>query len=197
MAKESWQRQKGESAQAYEAAKLYFELRAERSLAAVRQKLGKSKALIERWSRRWNWPERARDYDEHADEFREDELQKSRAKEAQIWIERDRELRERFFQLGEVIVAKAERMVREFPERSITRHESHEGKAVTINVRPNHTLQGLAQILGVGAELQRLAVGIHPGSTPLDNLDLDGLSRDELLALLRGEQVKLPEEKKK
>lgn len=36
-----------------------------RSLAEVGRKLGKSKALIERWSAKWRWVDRARDFDAH------------------------------------------------------------------------------------------------------------------------------------
>ena len=36
----------------------------ERALRSVAAQLGKSRALIERWSRNWNWVERARQYDD-------------------------------------------------------------------------------------------------------------------------------------
>lgn len=183
----------GETAQAYEAAKLYFELAADRSLEAVGQKLGKSKALMERWSKRWNWVKRAAAYDRHVADSREDNLQQKRAEDAELWIRRDRELRERFYRLGELIVEKAERMYREFPERDIQRKEVNEGQTVILNVRTKHSLSGLAQMFSTGAELQRLAVGIHPGSTPLDNLDLNQLSREDLIKLLMGEPIKLKE----
>ncbi len=196
-ARQSWQRieatgeSQGETAQAYEAAKLYFEMAANRSLEAVGRKLGKSKVLMERWSRRWRWVERAADYDRHLEQDRESELQKARATEAQKWIERDSALRERFYQLGELILEKMERMVREFPEREITRTESKDGRQITLNVRTKHSLSGLAQMLSAGAEMQRLAVGILPGSSPLDTLDIDKLSSDDLQALADGLPIKL------
>ncbi len=59
----SWERQPGESAQAYEAFKIYCELGEERSTRAVGQKCIKSVSLILRWSSKWNWVDRARDYD--------------------------------------------------------------------------------------------------------------------------------------
>ena len=40
---------------------------AERSLAKVAQKLGKSKALMERWSVRWQWGQRAEAWDAEFD----------------------------------------------------------------------------------------------------------------------------------
>ena len=60
----AWERQPRESAQAYQAFSIYRDLGEERALRAVAAQLGKSRALIERWSRNWNWVERARQYDD-------------------------------------------------------------------------------------------------------------------------------------
>lgn len=54
----------GERAERYEARTLYITMGANRSLDAVSQKLGKSKALMERWSSADNWTEHAARYDE-------------------------------------------------------------------------------------------------------------------------------------
>jgi hypothetical protein len=53
----------GERAERHEARVLYLTMGADRSLDAVRQKLGKSKELIERWSSADGWGEQARNYD--------------------------------------------------------------------------------------------------------------------------------------
>lgn len=185
--------QRGESAEAYQAAKLYFELAANRSHEAVSQKLGKSRTLLSRWSSKWKWPDRAAAYDAYVEEQREQALQRARAEDAQRWIERDRSLRERFFTVGELIVEKAERMIREFPERDIIRKEDKEGQVINLTVKTKHSLSGLSQLVSVGAELQRLAVGIQPGSSPLDSLDLTKLSREDLIALLEGRPIKIQE----
>ena len=58
-----WERQKGESVQAFEAFSIYLEMGAERSLRAVTQKLLKSYTLIGRWSRTYKWVDRAAAYD--------------------------------------------------------------------------------------------------------------------------------------
>ena len=67
---ELWERQPGESSVAYEAFLLYRNMSHEtdgakkkRRLASVAEKVGKSPELIERWSRTWDWVERARAYD--------------------------------------------------------------------------------------------------------------------------------------
>lgn len=58
-----WERQKGESVKAFEAFTVYLEMGDERSLRAVGQRLGKSRALMERWSRTYQWVERVASYD--------------------------------------------------------------------------------------------------------------------------------------
>ncbi len=62
-----WERQKGESGQAYEAFAAYRDMGTDRSIRAVGQKLGKSRALIERWSSQWKWQERIRAYESDID----------------------------------------------------------------------------------------------------------------------------------
>ena len=60
-----WERQKGESAQAFAAFLAYLQMGADRSLSAVGQRLGKSKALMERWSSANGWVERCRAWDNY------------------------------------------------------------------------------------------------------------------------------------
>lgn len=59
----AWERQKGESEKAFEAFKLYRDMGEERTISAVVKMLGKSRNLIDRWGKRWNWKERVRAYD--------------------------------------------------------------------------------------------------------------------------------------
>lgn len=187
--------QRGESAEAYEAAKLYFEMAANRSQEAVGQKLGKSRQLLSRWSAKWKWAERARAYDDHVAEQEEQALQVARLEKALLWIARDEELREEFYQAGKEIVAKGRRMIAEFPERDVQREEERDGKVIRLTIKTRHSLSGLAQLISVGSEMQRLAVGINPGSTPLDNVDFSQWSAEDLKNLQEGKPVKLEEKK--
>lgn len=58
-----WERQEGETARAYEGFSEYRDMGAERSLAKVGQKLGKSKAQMEKWSKKYSWVARAEAWD--------------------------------------------------------------------------------------------------------------------------------------
>ena len=69
---ESWERQQGESIQAYEAFCMYRDMGTDRSRRSVgveggqrsvASRLGKSLTLISRWSSAWQWQERVRAWD--------------------------------------------------------------------------------------------------------------------------------------
>ncbi len=83
-----WEQQPDESAQAYEAARLYFSLGADRSQEAVSQKLAKSRQIISRWSIRWSWHDRADAYDRHLAGIEQARREQAVAAEAEKWAER-------------------------------------------------------------------------------------------------------------
>jgi hypothetical protein len=60
-----FERKPDESAKAFEAFSTYLELGPARSLESVGRKVGKSKALMERWSKRHNWVARVETYVQH------------------------------------------------------------------------------------------------------------------------------------
>ena len=61
----AWEQIEWESPQAYEAFCAYRDLGAARNVRAVGQKLGKSRALMERWSSAHDWVGRAAEYDRY------------------------------------------------------------------------------------------------------------------------------------
>ena len=66
----TWERLENESAKAYEAFALYRDMGSERAVRKVAEKLSKSLALITRWAAKYQWTQRVREWDDHADEIR-------------------------------------------------------------------------------------------------------------------------------
>lgn len=60
-----YDRQPGESEKKFTAFRTYLDLGPQRSLAKVGRELGKSKALMERWSSQWSWVSRVEAYTDH------------------------------------------------------------------------------------------------------------------------------------
>jgi len=65
-----WERQPGETPKAWEAFTVYRDLGPSRSLRAAGQQLGKSTVVCEKWSARWDWVNRCREWDRHTDGLR-------------------------------------------------------------------------------------------------------------------------------
>lgn len=102
-----WERQPGESARAYAAARAYFELGPPRSLRTVADILTKSTRHLERLSSQWQWVERAAAYDDHLrqiqDEARDAVIQTGAQEDAQLWVERRRQAREDQWRDGQAL----------------------------------------------------------------------------------------------
>ncbi|MFJ9617869.1 hypothetical protein [Streptomyces noursei] len=75
---EPWERQSGESPQAFEAFAAYRDLGPARSITKVAQELGKSRPLLSRWSRQYAWVMRAAAYDREQDRLFIAEQQQAR-----------------------------------------------------------------------------------------------------------------------
>lgn len=67
-----WQRQPKETAKSWEAFRLYRDMGEGRTLAKVAAQLGKSEAIVSRWSGNHGWVARAAAWDDHVDEQRRD-----------------------------------------------------------------------------------------------------------------------------
>lgn len=65
---QAWDQRKDETDKSYDRFSVYLQLGSERSMEKARKKLGKSKGYIgqlERWSSKYSWVDRAKEYDEH------------------------------------------------------------------------------------------------------------------------------------
>ena len=72
-----WERQDGESGKAYEAFSVYRDMGAGRTVSGAARQLRKSRTLIDRWKRQWNWAERVRAYDRELERAAHEEAVKA------------------------------------------------------------------------------------------------------------------------
>lgn len=105
---EPWERQKSESAKAYEAFSLYRDMGASRSIAKVAEKLQKSNQLLGRWSRNNKWVDRVAAWDAEQDRIAR------QAQTAEI-----KRMRKRHADLATAMLVKASKALKNLPEEEI------------------------------------------------------------------------------
>lgn len=104
-----WERLPDEGSKAFEAFAIYRDMGLkERSIAKVSKQLGKSKALMDRWSSRYQWVERAAAWDKEQDRV---------AREAQL--EDIKKMRKRHADLATAMLAKAAKALLRIPDDEI------------------------------------------------------------------------------
>ena len=160
---ELWERQEGESAQAFQAFAVYRDMGAERSLVKVAQKLGKSKALMERWSSRWQWGVRVEAWDDEMDKCTCRELQKGIA-----------EMRKNHVGIAKAMLVKALQALQKIPTDEISPRD-------------------VSNMVDVAAKLERISRGevtertegkqTVVGEFSLGAIDLSRVSDEELSTL--------------
>ena len=103
-----FEQQEKESDKAFAAFALYLSMGSQRSLAMVGQKLGKSVGLIERWSKRSNWPGRVQSHAQHLALVEREATEALTRGKAAEWLKRQEEHRDEEWALrGELIVAES------------------------------------------------------------------------------------------
>lgn len=135
--REPWGKQPRESVKAFEAFELYLKLGAERSIKKVARKLGKSEALISRWSAGWGWVDRVAEWDT------EQAKERLRIHEAELL-----EMTKRHIKIARGLQAQVLAKLNTLLDQQ---------------GRPTgdiHTSQ-IAQIAEVAARLERLSMGLH------------------------------------
>ena len=129
---ESWERQGGESVQAFEAFAVYRDLGPARSVTKVARELDKSRALVGRWSRQFAWVVRASAYDREQDRLFLAEQAQAR-----------REIARRHAKLAQAVQSKAVARLQTLDPRELSPSE-------------------LLRYIQVAAEIERRAVGEAP-----------------------------------
>jgi hypothetical protein len=185
-----WDRQPRESAQAYEAARTYFMLGADRSLEAVAQRLHKSKTIAGRWSARHSWVGRAAAYDAHMQLIDDQEHERARRKEIEKWERRRLEQRENDWQLAERLRERANEMADRPIEvvQKVMRETRVDGHIIYQEVDEHHPAgwdwRSVPKIAETAAKLARLAAEMETDRAALtvqdQRPDLSKLSDEEL-----------------
>lgn len=153
-----WERQPGESAKAYAAARIYFELGTVRSLGGVGEVLGKGTRHLKEWSSRWRWVARAAAYDDHLNhiqrEAREAAIKAESEEETRVWLERRRQTRDAEWQAAQAMRDLFARLL-EVPLAEV-----------------KWTARDLVALAEAAARLSRNALGPEPDPPPPSGADL-------------------------
>ena len=139
-----FEQQPRESAKAFAAFSLYLSLGAERSLAAVGQKLSKSVGLVERWSSKFDWPARVQAQAAYLAIVEREATEALTRGKAAEWLQREETLRETEWAMHEKCIAAAKRGLDAYMARD--------------KVYAN--LADIARMLEVASKLGRLAAGM-------------------------------------
>lgn len=152
-----WKKTPAESSKAYQAFNEYCNLGPDRSLAVVGQRLGKSTDLMERWSARHGWVERAAAWDEYMAAVERRAAALLAQERAKIWLERDEKRRERRYLLGEQLLEKVEAALK-FPLATKIVEPDGAGGTRTIIKPAKWSLGQVARMAQAGFVLQGEAI---------------------------------------
>lgn len=140
----TFEQQNRESNKAFAAFKTYLELGAQRSLATVAEKHGKSKTMIERWSRRFDWPARVQAHAAHLAAVERQAIEGLALEKAVEWDKVHEAVKIAEWQRHKKLIALADEM--------LSRWEKNKAKC--------GTLEGIARVLELATKLARLAAGM-------------------------------------
>jgi hypothetical protein len=163
-----FEQRSGESDKAFAAFSVYLSMGAERSLAMVGKRLGKSAGLIERWSRKFDWPGRVQAHGAHMAVVEREATEVMARSKAAEWLKRAEEVREREWEMHEKCIDATRRALKAFMERE--------------KVYAN--LADISRILEVASKLGRLAAGMATEKTEVTGED-GGPIRIEFEAMLK------------
>ena len=139
-----FEQQARESNKAFAAFKTYLELGPERSLVTVAERVGKSKTMMERWSRRFDWPARVEAHAAHLAEAERKAIEGLALEKAVEWHKVHEAVKVAEWQRHKKLIALADEM--------IARWEKNKAKC--------GTLEGIARLLELATKLGRLAAGM-------------------------------------
>lgn len=169
----AWERQPGESREAFEAFKLYRDMPPrDRSVDAAfhtatgRQKGGKRAAgRWWKWSADYEWKARAEAYDRHLRDLELAAQEEAIAKDAEKWAERQRKQREDEWEARNKVLEKVNAML----QMPIVEQQVVSPDGRTVIVKPaKWTFATVAQLLELMAKLGRLAAEMDTAQQKAD-----------------------------
>ena len=143
-----FEQQPKETAKGFAAFSVYLSLGPQRSLAAVGQKLGKSKVVIERWSSKFDWPSRVNAHSAHMAIVEREATEALARASAVEWGKRQHEARQEEWELHAECIRAAREALKRFYEK---------GKGATLG--------DIARMLELASKLGRLASGLATDKT--------------------------------
>lgn len=151
-----WEPQKGESMPAYQAFAEYRDMGEDRSLRAVAQRLDKSLTVIGRWSSRWNWPDRVKEYAGYMDSLEQKAREKALTKKAEDWATKELEMAALLYDKAKAMLA--------FP---LAQQKTKDG--LTIVEPARWGMRDAAAIAEAGVKMERLARGESTENVSVDD----------------------------
>ena len=173
-----YRRRVGESQRAFVAYSEYRDMGAQRSLMAVSQKLHKSIAIMGRWSGRWDWVLRVRAYDAELAAQAKAAKESAIQKDAELWVERRRVVKEEEWQKGEKVIKKADEILM-LPVTTVERKtEVSDGGKTIVNltvIKPAKvSARDGAEMEKIGFDLKRRAAEMTTGRTVIQGVGAGG-----------------------
>lgn len=139
-----FEQQGRESGKAFAAFKTYLELGPERSLASVAEKHGKSKTMIERWSRKFDWPARVQAHTAHLTEVERKAAEAVAVQNGVDWAKRQEQHREDEWQTRGELIGLAREAIGRWKKNPLR----------------CGTLEGIARLLDLASKLGRVSSGL-------------------------------------
>jgi hypothetical protein len=140
----TFEQQPHESNKAFAAFKTYLELGPERSLADAGDKLGKSKRMMEKWSRKFDWPARVQAHTAHLSDIERQTAESLAVQAGTDWAKRQEQHREDEWQTRSELISLA--------REAIDRWKKNTARC--------GTLEGIARLLDLASKLGRVSSGL-------------------------------------
>ena len=158
----TFNRQPGESSKAFQALECYLQAGPDRSILAVAKQLSKSRTIVGRWSRDWQWGKRALDFDNDQAEKQRRAYEERARLSWEKRTQREEDANEQDYQLSQELFAKARKML-EFPLATVRRDKAPDGSGDIVIVQPARwTMNSASALVKTGLELRRQALEVLP-----------------------------------